>query len=81
MTAVTKTILLSKPLKTTWEFLNDPERVGKCLPGCQEVKILGENKSYWKVKVTVGIVSRTIETEATKTIDPEKNEIGFKVRS
>jgi carbon monoxide dehydrogenase subunit G len=69
------------PLRQHGEFLNDLERVGKCLPGRQEVKILGENKSYWKVKVTVGIVSRIIETEATKTVDSARNRICFKIRS
>jgi uncharacterized protein len=81
MTAVTKTILLAKPIATTWAFLNDPERVGKCLPGCQEVRVLGENRSYWKVKVSVGIVSRIIETEAITSVNQEKSQISFKIRS
>ncbi|MHB8565822.1 MAG: CoxG family protein [Nitrososphaerales archaeon] len=81
MTAISKTILLTKSLNSTWEFLNDFERVGKCLPGCQEVKILSENKSYWKVKVTLGIISRVIETEATRTTDAEKKLISFHIRS
>jgi carbon monoxide dehydrogenase subunit G len=81
LTTVSKTVLLSKPLDATWAFLNDPERVGKCLPGCQEVKVLGENRSYWKVKVSMGIVSRIIETEATRSADQERNQISFKIRS
>ena len=81
MTAVSKTILLTKKLNTTWEFLNDFERVGKCLPGCQEVKVLGENKSYWKVKVSFGIITRILETEVTRSADIEKKQISFHIRS
>jgi len=81
MTAVTKTVLLAKPIDTTWQLMNDVERVGRCLPGCQEVKVLTENKSYWRVKVTMGIVSRVIETEAVKASDFEKKIISFHIRS
>ena len=81
MTAVTKTILISKPLGTIWAFLNDPERVGNCLPGCQEVRVLGQSRSYWKVKVSVGIISRIIEAEAVSNVSQEKNQISYKIRS
>lgn len=81
MTAISRSILLTKPMQTTWAFLNDVERVGKCLPGCQEVKVLSDAKSYWKVKVTLGIVSRVIETDVTKQVDQQANKISFSIRS
>lgn len=81
MTIVNKTIVLSKPIEVTWQFLNDFERVGRCLPGCQEVRVLSEVKSYWKIKISVGIVSRVLETEVIKASDGEKKEIWFHIRT
>jgi carbon monoxide dehydrogenase subunit G len=47
-----------------WDMLNDLERLGKCIPGCEAVEVLGPDDSRWKMKLTVGIVSRRIEAKA-----------------
>ncbi len=81
MTPISKTVLLPKAVDQTWAFLNNSESVGKCLPGCQEVRIIDGTKSYWKVKISVGIVSRIVEVDAIKKSDEEKRQIAFHIRS
>jgi carbon monoxide dehydrogenase subunit G len=81
MTTINKIIQIPKPLSSLWLFLNDPERVGKCLPGCQEVKVLSDSKSYWRVKVSAGIVSKVIEADVWKDVDESKKELSFRIRS
>ncbi|MGI0078823.1 MAG: CoxG family protein [Nitrososphaerales archaeon] len=81
MTSITKTVLISKPLETTWRFLNDIEKTGHCLPGCQEVKIISETRSLWKLKVSAGIVSRTLEMEVTRAVDEASKRINLHIRT
>jgi len=45
-------------------LLNDPITLGKAVPGCEEVTILSENEWKWRVKLTVGVVSRRMEAIA-----------------
>jgi len=52
------------PRASLWSLLNDFERLGGCVPGCEEVKVLGPDDSQWKLKLAVGIVSRRIDARA-----------------
>lgn len=49
--------------KKVWELLNNPMELGKCIPGCEEVTVVNENDSKWKIKIVVGVISRRIETK------------------
>lgn len=81
MPTISKSFVLSKPIGTTWLFLNNFESVGRCLPGCQEVRVLSETKSYWKIKVNAGIVSRILETEVSKNADETNGRISFHIQT
>ena len=52
------------PQETVWNLLNNPITLGKVVPGCEEVTILSENEWKWRVKFTVGVVSRRMEAIA-----------------
>jgi carbon monoxide dehydrogenase subunit G len=56
-----------------WELLNDLKSLGKCIPGCEAVEVLGPDDSKWKMKLNVGIVSRRIEAKAhvAERVKPE----------
>ena len=56
--------MLNAPQQTVWNLLNNPSELGKSVPGCEEVTILSENEWKWKVKFTVGVVSRRMEAIA-----------------
>ncbi len=81
MPKITRTIQLNKPVESVWIFLNDAKKVGTCLPGCQEVKIIDDYRSFWKVKVTAGIVSRVLDTIVTKSIEQDRKRIVFDIRT
>ena len=81
MTKTTRSISVSKPKSAVWNFLNDVTRVGGCLPGCQDVRILDDTRSIWKVKVTTGILSRIFETYVTKVIEQQLERISFQIKT
>lgn len=56
-----------------WDLLNDHKSVGKCIPGCESVDVLGPDDSRWRMKLSVGIVSRRIEAKAhvAEKVKPE----------
>jgi len=56
-----------------WEMLNDLKSLGKCIPGCEEVEVLGPDDSKWRMKLSIGIVSRRIEAKAhvAERVKPE----------
>ncbi|MDA4124652.1 MAG: SRPBCC domain-containing protein [Thaumarchaeota archaeon] len=64
---------LGLPRDKLWEMLNDLKSLGKCIPGCEAVDVLGPDDSRWKMKLSVGIVSRRIEARAhvAERVKPE----------
>ena len=49
--------------EVVWTALNDPEVLGRCITGCQEVTQLDEQHFNVKVKAKVGPVSATFHAE------------------
>lgn len=65
---VTKTeFTVAIPRKRLWLLLNDFKTLGKCVPGCEEVQVVSPEESKWKLKLSVGIISRRIEAKAQIT--------------
>jgi uncharacterized protein len=64
-----------------WTLLNDPQALGGCVPGCEEVQVLGPDDSRWKVKLSVGIITRRIEARAHVTERNEPEKISLKLES
>ncbi|MHB8620939.1 MAG: CoxG family protein [Chloroflexota bacterium] len=59
------------PIERAWEFLTSMEQVGACVPGCEEVRVLGDRESVWKVRAELGPLSRLLEMRATTvTLEP-----------
>jgi uncharacterized protein len=69
------------PRAKMWEILNDPSRLGKCVPGCEEVQVLGPEDSRWKVKLNVGIISRRMEARAKVVERVEPSRMVIKIES
>jgi carbon monoxide dehydrogenase subunit G len=47
-----------------WEFFTSLQNIGSCIPGCESVTLLDENTALFKVKVSVGYISKTFELKA-----------------
>ena len=55
------------PIKSVWAFMIDRKEVGCLFPGCKGVEILDDLDSLWKIKMSLGPFSRTIEMHAHTT--------------
>ena len=44
------------PRQRVWEFLIDPQRLSKCIPGCDELETVGENEYAGEINVGVAAV-------------------------
>jgi carbon monoxide dehydrogenase subunit G len=81
MPLTTTEFLVRLPRGKLWGLLNDLNSLGKCIPGCEEVKVLGPDDSKWKVKLSVGIITRRIDANAHITERAEPEKISLKLQS
>lgn len=51
---IERTFVLDAPLQRAWAFLNEPQEVGNCLPGCHTVEVVEPGKYNASVGVKVG---------------------------
>lgn len=70
---IERTFTLDAPLKRAWDFLNEPQEVGACLPGCHTVEILEPGKYRASVGIKVGPikVGFDVQVENTEERPPE----------
>lgn len=57
---IEKRFLVAATPERLWAFINDPERVGPCIPGCREVKLLEPGKYRAVITVQVGPIQANI---------------------
>ena len=43
------------PRQKVWEFLTDPRRIAKCMPGCEKLEAVGENE--YSSQINVGLAA------------------------
>ncbi|GAB1424450.1 hypothetical protein MASR2M16_16840 [Thauera terpenica] len=51
---IERTFILDAPLQRTWAFLNEPQEMGSCLPGCHTVEVVEPGKYRASVGLKVG---------------------------
>jgi uncharacterized protein len=56
---IDKSFTIDAPQDSVWQFVSDPEKVGLCFPGCQEIEALGDDKYKASIKVQMGPI-RTV---------------------
>jgi carbon monoxide dehydrogenase subunit G len=52
---ITGTQTFPAPRQKVWEFLTDPQRIAKCLPGCEKLEAVGEN--VYSSQINVGLAA------------------------
>lgn len=74
MPEVEKVFIVKAPQEKVWDFLKDPKKMGSCIPGCEDVKILSETDSEWRIKAKAGFLSKTIvlTTHTTESNPPTR---------
>jgi carbon monoxide dehydrogenase subunit G len=57
--------LIPAPQQTVWNGLNDPETLKACVPGCEEIKPVGDNEYQVLMVARVGPVSAKFKGKLT----------------
>jgi carbon monoxide dehydrogenase subunit G len=50
---------LAAPRQAVWELLTDPERLAKCLPGCEKLETVGPDKYRVAIKFVLAAFSNS----------------------
>ena len=50
------THIVSAPRRKVWEFLNDPQRLATCMPGCEKLETTGENEYSGQINIGLAAV-------------------------
>jgi carbon monoxide dehydrogenase subunit G len=53
---LTGTHTFAAPRQKVWEVLNDPQRLAKCMPGCENLETTGENEYSGQINVGLAAV-------------------------
>ena len=65
------------PREKVWEFLNDPEVLAACIPGCEELEKVSDTEFTARVKIKIGPVSAKFSGAVTlEDLDPPN---GYKI--
>ncbi len=69
---IEETFTIAAPRDRVWRFITDPEEMGPCIPGCQDIEITGPNTYVAQVKVKVGPIKTVfnLEVEVTEEVPP-----------
>jgi uncharacterized protein len=78
---VTRDFVVQGVRENLWKLLNDPNELGKCVPGCEEVSISGPDESRWKVKMSIGVISRRIIAKIKVTQRDEPSKLKLQIQS
>jgi carbon monoxide dehydrogenase subunit G len=70
---IEKTFTVGAPQEQVWAFITDPQKVAKCIPGCDGAEEKGHGKYAATINAKVGPVRVTfhIEIEQTEERPPE----------
>ena len=60
------------PRERVWAFLTDPIQMGRCIPGCREIEVVGRNAYRARVGVAVGPIKAefNLEVEVEEEVPP-----------
>src|SRR6185369_17944662 len=48
---------IEAPIEVVWAALNDPDVLRACIPGCQSLEVIGENRLRASATIKVGPIS------------------------
>ncbi len=56
-----------------WRVITDPEQVGPCIPGCQEIEVTGPTTYRATVKMAIGPIKTTFNVDVELTEERPPN--------
>ena len=64
---IEETFSVNAPVDRVWAFMMDPDLMAPCIPGCSDVKVLGDNTYRANVKVAVGPIKTSFNVSVELT--------------
>lgn len=68
------------PPSVVWAFVSDPQRVAACLPGVQEVRVVGDGALEVTVPLSAGFLRGQLVAQVQITPQPEQGTVGVSIR-
>jgi carbon monoxide dehydrogenase subunit G len=75
MPDLTALFTVEAPIDKAWEFLKDPDNIGRCIQGVS-VRKLDADTHIWSMSGKVGFISKTIELKTKVTVRDETEHHG-----
>jgi len=54
---IADSFIVQAPVERTWTAITDPEIVGTCMPGCEEIETVSDTLYRAKVRIKIGPIS------------------------
>lgn len=58
---IEKTFSVAAPAETVWSFVNDPDQVAACIPGCEDVELVDAKTYRATVKLSAGPIKTSFK--------------------
>lgn len=70
---ITGTYTFDAPPQTVWDLLMDTERIARCIPGCERLEPIGDNRYRTRLTVALAAVSGAYDGTVQLThLDPPR---------
>lgn len=79
MPRVSHQVSVNAPLQDTWSFVEDMTNWAQLLPGYEEMRILSDTDSEWKVRGDVGILTKLVTMRVHVIEWIERSRVAFTV--
>jgi carbon monoxide dehydrogenase subunit G len=57
--------IIDAPQQVVWDFITNPEHIGPCIPGCEDVETVGPDKYRAAIKIHVGAIKTIFHVTIT----------------
>ena len=74
--------IVDRPPEQLWDLFTDPEVLQKCIPGCEQLDPIGDNRYFVEMKVGIGPVKGRFQgtVEFTDIVAPESYRLVVKAK-
>jgi carbon monoxide dehydrogenase subunit G len=74
---ITGTYTFAAPPEQVWKLMLDPEAIASCIPGCERLEPIGEDR--FKAAITIGMAAITGHYEGTVTLSDKIEPSSYKL--
>lgn len=64
---IDKQFTVDAPQQAVWDFITAPEKVAPCIPGCDDIEVVGDGKYRAAIKLEAGPIKTTFHVTVTAT--------------